>query len=211
MLRHDIEGGQTIHHETISDSPARCPAMKTDGTHVAFINKGGQIMVASIDGNDTHRLVDIPDDRGCLDWPEGDWIYFSHGGFSSEDSAHISRVNYKTKQRQHVATFIDPERENVLVRQWRWSISRNAKRLFTRVVDYQGDLMVIYGAYFAAVEFPNRKGLVIRLFAEKDIITRWGNAVLTTSDSCFVMFAPFYIEGYFHWIGFTAEFFLFFG
>jgi hypothetical protein len=162
IVRHDIKEGKSIHHETIIKSPARCPAIKTDGTHVAFINKGGHIMVARINGNDARKLADIPDDRGCIDWPEGDWIYFSHGGYSSEDSAHISRVNYRTKQSQHVATFIDPKRDNMLVRQWRWSISRDAKRLFTRVVDHQGDLMVYYGALFP-VYLPEPESYPVRI------------------------------------------------
>jgi len=132
-----IANGVVVRTDTLwsrSKGFAYYPAFNITGTHVAFyrygsapgagtscvsVNSGrNTIAVIGIDGNNLVDLCEIPssmdfaaDSWGGLDWPVGDWIYYTCPNASTDwnktGSVDIWKVNCRTKENLRVCKLTD--------------------------------------------------------------------------------------------------------
>ncbi|MBW1810165.1 MAG: hypothetical protein JRJ87_18350 [Deltaproteobacteria bacterium] len=111
IVRHDIVNNVVTDHTVLyplnAEQPGRNPVINFDGTHVAFLRQDGRILVVPIAGGDPTVLQSAQSHgEACLDWPQGDWIYYNKGGFSQPSGSKLlHRVNAFTDQDEFVLTF----------------------------------------------------------------------------------------------------------
>ncbi|MBD3418555.1 MAG: hypothetical protein GF398_00410 [Chitinivibrionales bacterium] len=131
IYRHAIKNNQVQNPNgtVIFSGEARFATIERTGQRVAFIQKSGRIAMVSVNGEQVMKedLVKIPTGTGYLDWPEGDWLYYSHGGYSDDGSKIMKKINVATLQVKDVVTFED--------RQWLWSIAADAEHAAIRPAD----------------------------------------------------------------------------
>ncbi len=112
IVRHDIANSQVVGHtviyETSTDShTARNPVISPDGSRVAFLRKDGTICIIPSDGG-TPSCLSSAQSHGeaCLDWPAGEWIYYTKGGFNQPSGSKLlHRVDATADSDQYVLTF----------------------------------------------------------------------------------------------------------
>jgi hypothetical protein len=111
IVRHDIVDSQVVGHSVLYDNPAnpaRNPVIAPDGSRVAFLLQDGSIAVMSIVGGQATILQSAQSHgEACLDWPAGDWIYYTKGGFSQPSGSKLlHRVNAVSDSDEYVLTFL---------------------------------------------------------------------------------------------------------
>jgi len=136
IVRHDIAGDSVVAHTTLYDGSARWPVINQEGTKVAFIESDAKaIALVDRDGGSIMQLAgNLLDAEGYLDWPDGDWVYYSRGGTNSFGSEEIWRVTTDAERIERVATFYR-QGCDCRVGQWDWSISADATRAAIRSAD----------------------------------------------------------------------------
>jgi len=141
VVRHDIVDSQVTGHTVIyttstTSEKARNPVISPDGTRVAFLRQDGTICVISISGGAPTCLQSAQSHgEACLDWPEGEWIYYTKGGFNQPSGSKLlHRVNASTDSDQYVLTFKkdDGTTDSGI---WRFHIARDLERASIRPDD----------------------------------------------------------------------------
>lgn len=110
IVRHDIIDSQVVSHTVLyqnASNPARNPVISPDGSRVAFLLQDGSIAVVPVDGGQATVLGSAQSHgEACLDWPAGDWIYYTKGGFNQPSGSKLlHRVDAATDSDQYVLTF----------------------------------------------------------------------------------------------------------
>lgn len=111
IVRHDIVGSEVVSHTVLYDNPAnpaRNPVIAPDGSRAAFLLQDGSIAVMSVAGGQATILQSAQSHgEACLDWPAGDWIYYTKGGFSQPSGSKLlHRVNAVSDSDEYVLTFL---------------------------------------------------------------------------------------------------------
>jgi hypothetical protein len=141
IVRHDIVNSQVVGHTTIYETSteslkARNPVISPDGTRVAFLRQDGTICVVSINGGAPTCLSSAQSHgEACLDWPAGDWIYYTKGGFSQPSGSKLlHRVNATTGTDEYVLTFKKDDGATDSGT-WRFHIANDLRRAAVRPDD----------------------------------------------------------------------------
>ncbi len=129
IYRYKIQGSTVVEGAVIFDGQARFATINQEGTHVAFIQSDGQISMVPVDGGAVVDLVKVGSAKGYLDWPDGQWLYYSEGGYDESGSKYLKKVNVTTRRTASVTTF------NTTM--WLWSIARDGDRASVRPCDGQ--------------------------------------------------------------------------
>jgi len=124
VWRHDIEGSVPTRHVMLHPGPARMAVISNDGARVAFIKQGGAIVTMPLQGGEVRELIQGHED-GTLDWPAGDWLYYTLGGYYQSDTSRLlRRVNVETGADEAVVEFS--------CGLWRFHLSSDAQRAIVR-------------------------------------------------------------------------------
>jgi hypothetical protein len=129
IMRYDIAGSTRSNTQVLYEGNARFATINQTGTHVAFIKENGWIAVVGIDGGAEKDLVKVPSAKGYLDWPDGQWLYYSEGGYNDPESRILKKVNIDAPQ--NIEPVADFGRA-----MWLWSISADGLRACVRTSDY---------------------------------------------------------------------------
>lgn len=110
IVRHDITDSQVVSHTVLyenASNPARNPVISPDGSRVAFLRQDGSIAVVPVDGGQAIVLQSAQSHgEACLDWPAGDWIYYTKGGFNQPSGSKLlHRVDAAADTDEYVLTF----------------------------------------------------------------------------------------------------------
>lgn len=132
IWRHDLRDNTVVAHRMIYQGPAREPVINWNGTHVAFIKEDGTIAVMSIEGGAETDLV-LGHPYGCLEWPEGDWVYYNLGTWGDDTSRFLRRVNAFTGVDEQVVEFECTT--------WRFGIARDLRRAVVRDTSVQNTIV----------------------------------------------------------------------
>lgn len=123
VLLLDSNGGR-------DETKARNPVINLTGTQVAFFKCIGKsaayVTLMDIDGSNERDLAQLPttdgyNGKGYINWPAGDWIYYSRGGDKSDGSQELWRVNVESGVNESYATF---DRQI-----WQTQMSADAQRM----------------------------------------------------------------------------------
>jgi len=139
IYRHDIEDGEVVGHTLLyqdAAQKARNPVISADGTRAAFLLENGRIAVVPLAGGDATVLQSAQSHgQACLDWPEGEWVYYTKGGFSQPSGSKLlHRVNAQNDVDEYVLTF----KKNDGVTEsgtWRFHIARDLQHTAIRPDD----------------------------------------------------------------------------
>jgi hypothetical protein len=132
IMKYDIVHGTAVNSSVLYDGRARYATISPDGQYVAFIKENRSVAYMSINGGADEELVTgMEEYNGCLDWPVGDWIYFSRGGSNNDASKGIWKVNIHTKEVVQICTF---DR-----RTWTFQTASDGLRFNVRVQDFATD------------------------------------------------------------------------
>jgi len=102
LVRHDIKNDKVVKSTVIYAGKARGARINDAGDKVVFLKLDGHLCVMNIDGTNVKELTNTKNHfTSGLDWPIGDWVYYSEQGSPSykEDSQAkktIRRVNVVT-------------------------------------------------------------------------------------------------------------------
>lgn len=192
--RHTIRNSTVVSTRTLYTGEARYPTIDQSGTRVAFIKKSGKVSLVDIDGGTVTDLVDIPGTEGYLDWPAGQWLWYSRGGYNQSGSAEVWKVNVDTRQTQRIITF--KKSGGSTVRQWNWMVSADGTRMFIRCNDSDGN--------FNGTKFGDIFWIKVPTTIPKDIILGNGSSSDRSGnfDGCGVAMNPSGTKGcYFGSVG----------
>ena len=80
LVRHDIKNSRVAGSRTIYKGKARRACINWTGDKVAFLKLDGHLCVIGIDGKGFKELKKTRNHNGtAMDWPKGDWVYYSQG------------------------------------------------------------------------------------------------------------------------------------
>ena len=114
----------------LNAGPARYATISPDGQKVAFINQAGSISVVGVGGGTPVAVVTgLPSSKGYLDWPTGDFLFYSKGGYGEAGSKEVWKVNVTSKQASLVCTFN--------TQMWQWGIANDGNHACVRPCDGQ--------------------------------------------------------------------------
>jgi hypothetical protein len=110
IWRHDIVDSKVVRHARLylnPGRPARNPVLSPDGSHVAFLLLDGAIAVMSVKGGEAAVFSAVQSHgEATLDWPSGQWIYYTQGGHNQPSgSKYLRRVHALTGFDEAVTTF----------------------------------------------------------------------------------------------------------
>lgn len=124
VWRHDIADNVVVRHLQLHPGPARNVVISPDGTRVAFLLDTGAVAVMSVDGGAATELAQSHGEA-CLDWPQGNWLYYNLGGWDQPaTSSELRRVDVTTGEDQLVVNFSCSI--------WRFHISADLRRAIVR-------------------------------------------------------------------------------
>jgi hypothetical protein len=114
----------------LNAGPARFATISPDGQKVAFIKNNNAIAVMSVSGGAATEVVTgLPSSKGYLDWPAGDYVFYSKGGYGENGSKEVWKVNCSTKASSLVCTFN--------TQMWQWGIANDGNHACVRPCDGQ--------------------------------------------------------------------------
>ena len=133
LVRHDIKAGVVVKSTVIYAGRARGACINFAGDKVAFLKLNGHLCVMNIDGTGFRELENtINRNASAIDWPGGDWVYYSEQG-SSPDGMFNARekddtLDKRTIRRVNVATGEDELACVAAQRIWQLSMTTNATK-----------------------------------------------------------------------------------
>jgi hypothetical protein len=118
IVRHDVKKNVLSKDTVLYAGMARCAVINQTGDLVAFIVQSDGIWVIGADGSDLQKLKNSRNGNGSwMDWPQGDWIYYTEEGMTPSGSgdpatwdttgksSRLRRVNVLTGADEAVAMF----------------------------------------------------------------------------------------------------------
>ena len=85
LVRHDIKDSKVVGRKVIYRGKARGARINHDGDKIAFLKLDGRICVIDIDGRNLKELANTKNrNASAIDWPLGDWVYYSEEGSAPE-------------------------------------------------------------------------------------------------------------------------------
>ncbi len=170
IVKHEILNDIPYKHTVIHEGPASYPTFNQDGTRIACIKDDQTIAVMDSSGRSEQVLCSYGNPEGdgrfaCLDWPEGDWVFFGNGGYDDYGSAEIWKVNVNTKQKVRAFTFVTADGEPI--RQWHWGMSADGSRMYIRCHNAEGNLNGRDLGDLKFVQVPAQTGVDLVLTGEE--------------------------------------------
>ncbi|HUT99975.1 MAG TPA: PA14 domain-containing protein [Myxococcota bacterium] len=140
IIRHDIRADQVVNRVVLYDDPflpARNPVFSPDGLRIGFLRRDGRVCVMSVDGGPVTVLSRaLSHGEACLDWPQGNWIYYTRGGFSQPSgSKMLHRADATTGADEAVLTFSKDDGATECGT-WRFGLAGNLRYLVVRSNDF---------------------------------------------------------------------------
>ena len=118
IVRHDVKKNAVIKDTVLYAGKARCAIINQTGDLVAFIVQSDGIWVIGADGGDLVKMKNSRTGNGSwMDWPIGDWIYYTEEGMTPNGSgdpaywdttgksSRLRRINVATGADEAVAQF----------------------------------------------------------------------------------------------------------
>lgn len=111
IWRHDIVESQVVGHQRLYFNPARParhPVLSPDGSRVAFLLVDGAVALMSVEGGEATVFQGVQSHgEAALDWPSGEWIYYTQGGHNQPSgSKYLRRVHALAGIDERVTTFL---------------------------------------------------------------------------------------------------------
>jgi len=133
LVRHDIKAGVVVKSTVIYAGRARGACINFAGDKVAFLKLNGHLCVMNIDGTGFRELENtINRNASAIDWPAGDWVYYSEQGASPDGMFNAREkddtLDKRTIRRVNVATGEDELACVAAQKIWQLSMTTNATK-----------------------------------------------------------------------------------
>jgi hypothetical protein len=130
IMEYVISNGTVTNTFVLYAGFARFATISPDGQRVAFLKNNNTVAVVPASGGTATEIVTgLPSSRGYLDWPAGDYVYYSKAGYGEEGSKEIWKVNANTREVSQVCAFN--------TQMWLWSVALDGNHASVRPSDGQ--------------------------------------------------------------------------